>query len=355
MMCSDHGQCILPPHMVEAIRMRGDFSLQKKMAALEKISETTRIQRQAASPDLAGLTTAAALALPASAKPKPDRRVFDGGGASALPGSAARFEGDAASDDKEVNQAFNGAGDVFKLYRDGFNRNSIDGQGMRIISTVHHRQGYNNAFWNGQQMVYGDGDGQIFKPLTGSLSVIGHELSHGVVQFSGGLVYQDQSGALNESFADVFGCLTVQYKKKQKAGDATWLIGDGLLGPGIQGKALRSMRAPGTAYNDPILGKDPQPYHNDHYVNTQSDRGGVHINSGIPNHAFYLFAQLLGGFAWEKAGVVWYQALQAINNPHATFVDWAEETMLAARTEFGNGSLEATLCQRSWKLVGIDS
>ena len=95
-------------------------------------------------------------------------------------------------------------------------------------------------------------------------------------------MYQDQSGALNESFADVFGCLTVQYKKKQTAGEATWLIGDGLLGPGIQGKALRSMRAPGTAYNDPILGKDPQPYHNDHYVNTQSDRGGVHINSEFP-------------------------------------------------------------------------
>jgi Zn-dependent metalloprotease len=184
--------------------------------------------------------------------------------------------------------------------------------------------------------------------------VIGHELSHGVVQYSGGLIYQDQSGALNESFADVLGVLTVQFKKKQTAGEADWLIGDGILGPAVNGVALRSLKAPGTAYDDPDLGKDPQPYHNDHYVNTGSDNGGVHINSGIPNHAFYLFAQYVGGYAWEKAGVVWYKALQGINNPHATFSDWAQQTMTAARTEYGEGSLEALYCRRAWKLVGID-
>ena len=350
----DFRNCILPPHMVEAIKMRGDSALQKRMAVQEKVSESTRALRQAAAPARLVMEKAAATLIP-GVKPKPDRRVYDGGGTSALPGTGARFEGDAASDDKEVNQAFNGAGDVFKMYRDGFGRNSIDGQGLRITSTVHHRQGYNNAFWNGRQMVYGDGDGQIFKPLTRSLSVIGHELCHGVVQYSGGLVYQDQSGAINESFADVFGCLTVQYKKKQTAGEAVWLVGDGILAPGITGKALRSLKAPGTAYDDPILGKDPQPYHYDYYVNTQTDRGGVHINSGIPNHAFFLFAQLLGGYAWERAGVVWYKALQNINNPYATFTDWADETMMAARAEFGDGSLEVIFCRRSWKLVGINA
>lgn len=183
--------------------------------------------------------------------------------------------------------------------------------------------------------------------------MIGHELSHGVVQFSGGLIYQDQAGALNESFADVFGALTVQYKKGQNACEADWLIGDGILGPDIDGVALRSMKAPGAAYDDDILGKDPQPFHMDGYVNTSSYNGGVHINSGIPNHVFYLLAQLLGGNAWAKAGHVWYDTLQQINNPHATFAEWADKTVEMARDRFGSGSMETTLTRRSWKLVGI--
>lgn len=190
---------------------------------------------------------------------------------------------------------------------------------MTLISTVHHRKKYDNAFWNGQQMAYGDGD--LFEPLTRSLSVIGHELSHGVVQFSGGLVYQDQSGALNEHFADVFGCLTEQFKKNQSAAEASWLVGAEIIGQNIQGDALRSMKEPGLAYDDHLLGKDPQPYHMSNFVITSRDNGGVHINSGIPNHAFYLLSMMLGGNAWDKAGHIWYDALQHIANPHATFVD----------------------------------
>jgi Zn-dependent metalloprotease len=202
-------------------------------------------------------------------------------------------------------------------------------------------------------MVYGDGDGRIFLALTRSLSVIGHELSHGVVQYSGGLVYQDQAGALNESFADVFGVLTVQHQAKQEAADASWLVGDGILGPKIEGEALRSLKAPGTAYRDRLLGEDPQPFHMSDYVNTSSDNGGVHINSGIPNHAFYLLARFLGGFAWEKAGHIWYDTLQGIDNPHATFTQWADQTVEAARKRFGAGSLEELFTRRAWKLVGI--
>jgi Zn-dependent metalloprotease len=335
--------------MVEAIRMRGSPALRKRIAALGDLAERARTRREAARPRRA--LEAKAPAPPH--KPKPDRRVYDGQNRAALPGLRARFEGDPRSDDRVVNQAYVGAGDVFKLYQEAFGRDSIDGQGMRIVSTVHHRRDYNNAYWDGEQMVYGDGDGELFLPFTGSLSVIGHELSHGVVQHSGGLVYQGQSGALNESLADVFGALTVQRKRKQTAAEANWLIGDGILAAGVRGVALRSLKAPGTAYDDPILGKDPQPYHRDYYVDTQSDHGGVHINSGIPNHAFYLFAQFLGGYAWERAGLVWYRALRDISHPHATFVDWAEQTLAAARAEFGEGSLEALYCKRSWKLVGI--
>ena len=196
-------------------------------------------------------------------------------------GSCARSEGQDPTGDADVDAAYDGAGAVYDFYFDIFGRDSIDGQGMPLVSTVHHRRNYNNAFWNGTQMAYGDGDGQIFSTFI-ETSVIGHEMSHGVVQFSGGLEYEGQSGALNESFADVFGTMVRQCAEKTSACESDWLIGKGILGPEIQGVALRSMKMPGTAYSDALLGQDPQPYHMDLYVNTTEDNGGVHINSGIP-------------------------------------------------------------------------
>ena len=339
-------QCIVPPHMGDAIKMRGTAAQRKMVESITKEADKAREARIAAAPPqffTAATTTDA----------KADREVYDAKSRATLPGTLVRSEGDDATKDEQVNQAYDGAGDVFNLYFEIYGRNSLDGQGLTMVSSVHVRRKFNNAFWDGTQMAYGDGDGVIFTPLTGSLSVIGHELSHGVVQFSGGLIYQDQSGALNESFADVFGVLTEQYKKRQTAAEASWLIGDGILGPDIQGEALRSMKEPGLAYDDPLLGKDPQPFHMDLYVNTTSDNGGVHINSGIPNQAFYLVAQYLGGFAWEKAGHIWYDTLQDINNPHATFNEWADKTVEMARNRFGAGSLEAQLTRRAWRLVGI--
>ena len=137
--------------------------------------------------------------------------------------------------------------------------------------------------WNGSQMLYGDGDNSIFIDFTKGNDVIGHELTHGVTQYEANLTYSQQLGALNESVSDVFGSLLEQYHLQQTAGDADWLIGQGLLTANVKGIALRSMKAPGTAYDDPVLGKDPQPAHMKDYVNTVSDNGGVHINSGIPN------------------------------------------------------------------------
>lgn len=339
-------QCILPPYMCDSIKLRGTAKQKKMVDALVREAEKARTARVAAAPPrffVAEETTVA----------EPNREVYDAESKATLPGKPVRKEGDGDSKDQAVNEAYEGAGDVFKLYFEIYGRNSLDGRGLKMISSVHVRRSFNNAFWDGEQMAYGDGDGVIFTPLTGSLSVIGHELSHGVVQYSGGLIYQDQSGALNESCADVFGVLTEQYKEKETAAEASWLIGDGILGPDIQGKALRSMKEPGLAYDDRLLGKDPQPYHMDFYVNTTSDNGGVHLNSGIPNHAFYLLSQYLGGFAWEKAGLIWYKALQAINNPHATFNEWADKTVQVARDEYGAGSLEAQYTRRAWKLVGL--
>ncbi|MCP3957287.1 MAG: M4 family metallopeptidase [bacterium] len=344
-------QCILPPHMIEAVRMRGDAKMRKMCDALHREAHKARIARQEASPPTA---FQAAPRVSRGAIPMLRREVYDAKKRATLPGTLVRTEGEPSNGDQQADEAYDGAGDTYNLYFEQYQRDSLDGQGLTMKSSVHVRRKFNNAFWNGEQMAYGDGDGRIFKPLTGSLSVIGHELSHGVVQFSGGLVYQDQSGALNESFADVFGVLTDQYKKGQSAAEADWLIGAEILGDDINGEALRSMKAPGAAYDDRLLGKDPQPFHMDDYLNTTRDNGGVHLNSGIPNHAFYLTAQYLGGKAWEKAGHIWYDTLQDVNNPHATFAEWADMTVAKARKRFGAGSREAILTRRAWKLVGIN-
>ena len=340
--------CILPPHMLEALRMRGDKKIREMAEKLEKESLLYRASRQDAMPPTAFLAAPRV----SGVRPLPKREVYDGKKKADLPGVLVRSEGQAPCADAAADEAYDGAGDVYNLYLDQFQRDSHDGMGMTLIQTVHHRRNYNNPIWDGEQMAYGDGDGQIFTKFT-EISVIGHELSHGVVQFSGGLTYREQSGAINESNADVFGSMAKQFRLNQTAGEADWLVGAGIFGPGIKGVSLRSMRAPGMAYDDDLLGKDPQPYHMDLYLNTSDDNGGVHINSGIPNHAFYLLAQYLGGFAWEKAGQIWYDTMQEIRNPMATFAEWADKTVEMAAARFGVGSREAVLTKRAWYLVGV--
>jgi Zn-dependent metalloprotease len=184
--------------------------------------------------------------------------------------------------------------------------------------------------------------------------VTGHELTHGVTQYSGGLDYKGQSGALNESLSDVFGSLVKQYHLGQTAEQADWLIGQGMFTDAVNGVALRSMKAPGTAYDDPALGKDPQPAQMADYVETDSDNGGVHINSGIPNHAFYLAATTLGGHAWEKAGRVWYDTLTSKKLPSgADFVTFASMTYATAGTLFGVNSTESDAVHEAWATVGV--
>lgn len=343
-------ECIVPPHMLDVIELRGDEGQRKMVKELRSRSTDYRDAREVAAPPGAFRGAAPAAA---AATLTPRREVYDAGNRATLPGRLVRSEGEDPTGDAEADAAFDGAGYTYRLFADVYSRDSLDGQGMTLVSSVHVRRNFNNAFWNGEQMAYGDGDGKIFLPFTRSLSVIGHELSHGVVEFSGGLIYQDQSGALNESCADVFGCLVVQHHLGQSVAEASWLVGDNIFAEGVTGDALRSMRAPGTAYDDDLLGKDPQPFHMSEYVVTSSDHGGVHINSGIPNHAFYLLANYLGGNAWEKAGAIWYDALQAIQNPHATFAAWAAATVEQARNLFGSGSLEERFTTRVWKLVGV--
>jgi Zn-dependent metalloprotease len=285
---------------------------------------------------------------------KLERTIFDAKNSEDLPGRLIRREGERVKGGTPVTEAYDYSGSTYNFFKEIFDRNSIDTRGMKLDSTVHYGEDYNNAFWNGTQMVYGDGDGDIFQRFTKSIDVIGHELTHGVTQYEAGLEYQDQAGALNESFSDVFGSLVKQYALKQKADRADWLIGDGLFTSKVKGVALRSMKEPGTAYNDPIIGKDPQPNHMKAYVNTTSDNGGVHINSGIPNKAFYQTAIELGGYAWEKAGKIWYVTLTERLRERSNFQKAATIACEVAGQIFGKNSKEQKAVLNGWRSVGLN-
>ncbi|HZC02038.1 MAG TPA: M4 family metallopeptidase, partial [Gammaproteobacteria bacterium] len=240
------------------------------------------------------------------------------------------------------------------FFWEAYDRNSIDDEGLPLDATVHYGQQYDNAFWDGRRMVFGDGDGEIFNRFTVAVDVIGHELAHGVTEDEAGLIYNAQAGALNESMSDVFGSLVKQRPLRQTADQADWLIGAGLLTSNVRGVALRSMKAPGTAYDDPMLGKDPQPAHMRDYVRTDRDNGGVHINSGIPNHAFYLVATRLGGQAWERAGRIWYETLRDSQlRPNTGFQRFAGLTVTVAGRLYDTGSPEQQAVREGWNQVGI--
>ena len=289
-------------------------------------------------------------ALVAQLSDAPNRTISDAGNTQQLPGAVVRGEDDGLAEDTAVNEAFDGLGATFEMLLAAFQRNSLDDAGAPLDATVHYGVDYDNAFWDGERMVFGDGDGEVFQGFTGSLTVIGHELAHGVVQHTANLEYHGQPGALNESIADVFGALTEQYALGQTADQATWLIGAEIFTDAVEGAALRSMIAPGTAYDDDELGKDPQPDHMSGFVRTTEDNGGVHINSGIPNRAFALFATDLGGKSWERAGTVWYRALTGGLPSTATFTEFADATVAAA-TALDDATAEAA--RRAWSAVGV--
>jgi len=343
--------CIIPPYMLRNIVERGTPAQRAWALQTLQISAQFLGQRQA----LAEVRRPAALELLGGKQ----RMVYDAQNGSMLPGKLARPEGDPPSGDLAVDEAYDGSGATFDLFWEAYQRNSIDGQGLRMDSTVHYQVGYDNAFWNGQQMVYGDGDEdqppaeRLFNRFTIAIDVIGHELTHGVTQYEARLIYWEQPGALNESVSDVFGSLVKQRHLGQTAAEADWIIGAGLFTGNVNGVGIRSMKAPGTAYDDPLLGKDPQPAHMKDYKRVAYDNGGVHINSGIPNHAFYLAAVEMGGFAWERAGRIWYITLRDRLTDYSDFYDAARLTVEVAGELYGQNSREQIAVRRGWEGVGI--
>jgi Zn-dependent metalloprotease len=270
--------------------------------------------------------------------------------------------------DEDGRRVYEYFGNAYKFFAEVFDRHSLDDHNMSLIGSVHFDNtpnvpGYDNAFFDGDEMAFGNGDGELFGNFTKNLDIVGHELTHGVVQFTANLPYRFQAGALNESMADVFGSMIKQYfgpNGKVLAKDADWLIGEGIFLPAIpNAKALRSMKDPGTAYNNSILGKDPQPADMDSYVvleNTkEEDSGGVHINSGIPNRAFHLAAVGLGGYSWDKAGKIWYAALKDRSlrgvDSEAAFKPFADLTVKYAKSMYDEAT--ARVVREAWTTVKV--
>ncbi|MYL65631.1 peptidase M4 family protein [Bacillus hwajinpoensis] len=253
---------------------------------------------------------------------------------TSLPGSYAVDSNNAftsSSQGAEVDAHYN-AGVVYDYYKNAHNRNSFNNNGATIRSTVHYGSNYNNAFWNGSQMVYGDGDGSVFAPLSGALDVVAHEITHAVTERTAGLRYQNQSGALNESMSDVFGYFV-------EPGD--FLMGEDVYTPNKSGDALRSLSNP-EAYG--------QPSHMDDYYYTSSDNGGVHTNSGIPNKAAYLTIQSIGKTKAEK---IYYRALSLYMTPTTNF-SAARSALLQATTDlYGTGSTYNSVAN-AWNQVGVN-
>ena len=355
------GACaIVPPYLLDALTGHPDEAVAECARHSLDRDHSLRSHRSAKAPRTSSTTDhpvehQGGIAAPhADDGTGPQRTIGDAQGRETTPGSTVRTEGQPATGDAAADEAYDGFGQTWSLFDEIYRRDSLDGQGLPLLGTVHYGSGYDNAFWDGTQMVFGDGDGTVFNRFTIAVDVIGHELTHGVTEHTAALEYQGQSGALNESLSDVFGSLVKQRALGQTAAEADWLIGAGLFTAQVKGVALRSMKAPGTAYDDPTLGKDPQPATMAGYVETTDDNGGVHLNSGIPNHAFYLAASTIGGDAWEGAGQVWFDVLTGGRlAATADFATFARLTVAAAESRYAAGSPRASAVQAAWEQVGV--
>ncbi|GAA1865702.1 protealysin inhibitor emfourin [Myceligenerans crystallogenes] len=342
----------VPPYLLQQVAQAASSGLLPEPALGDASRHTLELDagfRGGRSRHAARPQAAAPAPEPAPGQPEPAAlawTVHTANNTQNLPGEPVRDETAAEpSGDVTVDEAWDGVRASLEMFSEVFARTSYDGAGARVSSTVHYGRNYQNAFWDGTQLVFGDGDGRIFNRFTIAVDILAHELGHAVTEHTAGLVYRGQPGALNESMSDVFGSCLKQRVLGQDAAGADWLIGAGLFTEQVQGKALRSMSEPGTAYDDPALGKDPQPGHMDDFVDTAEDNGGVHINSGIPNKAFYLAATAIGGSSAEGAGKIWYDALLAVG-PATDFAGFAAATIAAAGDH-------ADAVRTAWEGVGV--
>lgn len=333
----------LPPYLVQRLANEPDDHLGSSGAHTMRVDASLRDQRatRPAAPSAAGDVDGTKV-------------VYSAENTETLPGTRVRDDDQPPTGDVAVDEAYDATGQVHTVFVEIFGRNSIDDTGSAVAATVHYGQNYDNAFWNGEQLVFGDGDGTVFERFTKPPDVLFHEFVHGVTQYTAALSYEGQSGALNESISDCFAAICKQQLLGQSAERADWLIGEGLFAPGIQATALRSMKEPGTAYDDPRLGADPQVGSMADYVDTTDDNGGVHINSGIPNRAFYLAATGIGGNSWDAPGRIWYATLTGGRvTANTDFAGFARATIDTASELYGADSVEAAGVADAWATVSV--
>lgn len=353
-------QGIVPGHVFQELLHSSTASKESKERAEKHLGSISDVKAGKVLPDTAAARGRAMRLF---------RRLYDSHQSNCQPGKTLFSENDSLENaDPYAIQVYNNFGSSFKFFSKILDRNSIDNNGMDLIGSVHYDDdngqtpGYENAFWDGTQMCFGDGDPEIFNSFTESLDITGHELTHGVTAYTANLPYGYQSGALNESISDVFGSMITQYNKnpQERATDADWLIGSGLFRDHVGARALRDMARPGEAYTDnDYIGSDPQPKDMDGYKHLpytpEDDWGGVHINSGIPNRAFYLAATSVGDYSWEPAGRIWYAALTdpALKNvdTQSAFEVFANLTIKHAKIVDGTDA--QTAVENAWKTVKV--
>jgi Zn-dependent metalloprotease len=327
-----HRCLFVPPHVLANIaRSHARENLEPTAAQRSAtISDQVRRTRRNLAPD--GTVITAAPAGPETVPqgltvPKPGTGgtlIYDDLNQWNFDAKFVRGEGDSAVAGENANQAYNYLHLIRRFYKEKLGRNSIDNAGLNLIANVNYGAGFDNAFWDGTRMVFGNGDNVIFKDLTGDLDVPGHELTHGVTQYTAGLNYTpDQSGALNESFSDMMGSAIDAWANHRDADSHNWLIGEDIMADDLAGEALRNMAEPGTAYDNPILGRDPQPRDMSGFYQPADP----HIMSGITNRWFYLICKEIG---MEAGALIMYQTLQNLW-PTAVFNDAAAVAAAQAR------------------------
>jgi Zn-dependent metalloprotease len=340
--------CHIVPH--DALRrLADDRSLtaeqRKNFADTIKIdAELRKLRTQAGK--LTRVASLMASATPAAVAPAPAITVFNCNHAQTLPG--AQIPNPATSSDVTAKHVFVETTSLAAFYSQVFGRNSVDGAGMTLISSIHYGVNYNNAFWNGSQMTYGDGDGSIFLDFSKGNDVIGHELTHGVTQHSLQLNYTNEAGGLNESLSDCFGSMFRQWEAKQNVNRADWLIGKDIMGPAALKKGytcLRDMADPAAKH---CLAPQPTKY-------SQYKPGmDPHLSSGIANLAFCKIAKAVGGNSWDKVGQIWYKSLTGFGpTPSMKMKAFANRTRAVAAQLYPGDTALAGAVDAGWKGVGL--
>lgn len=292
----------IPPHMSKKVA-----ETDKSFASGLKVDSTLRAGRESA------------------VAPSGPIRVYTASNRTAIPGSLVQGE------DDEAAQRVRGHSYLIQ---------QLFGTEEFPDGVVHYGRGYANAFFNGSYLVFGEGDGEIFGDFTRALDISAHELGHAFVALGPRLVYSGETGAMNEHLADVFGVTIQQWSRSDQK---DWRIGEEIMLDGVS--AVRNMLNPGTAYDSPVLGKDPQPGHMDQYKKIRGDNGGVHINSGIPNRAFALLCEITQEPSWGRPLAMWRRAMQDLG-PNSRFRD------LALATWRHSGGLNPAV-REAWAGVGI--